>query len=142
MAAEQEESFGIIPLKYEEDHWSLFIILHAQGNHWGFPKGHPEEGEKPLESAVRELEEETGLKVQKLLSEDPFVEHYTFHRKGNKVEKTASYFPAIVSGALILQPEEIRDGKWLTFEEADKQLTFPEARSICKKLPAILSQYE
>ena len=34
-------SFGIIPLKKEGAAWSVFIIRHANGNHWGFPKGHP-----------------------------------------------------------------------------------------------------
>ena len=29
---------------------------------WGFPKGHIDEGEKPLEAARREIEEETGIK--------------------------------------------------------------------------------
>ena len=30
---------------------------------WEFPKGRPEPGEQPLESALRELEEETGIRV-------------------------------------------------------------------------------
>lgn len=130
----REESFGIIPLRHFNTDWEIFIILHKQGNHWGFPKGKADRGEQPLESAKRELKEETGLKVENLLQEEPISEQYTFYRSGKKVLKQVHYFPAVVSGALFLQPEEIRDGKWLTFEEAYYQLTFNEAKQICLKI--------
>ena len=127
-----EESFGIIPLRHSGKEWSVFVILHKHGNHWGFPKGKPEhDQEHPRESAARELKEETGLDVEKFLQEEPISEAYTFFRPGEKVEKKVHYFPAIVSGALLLQPEEIRDGKWMSFEEAIQQLTFDEAKRIC-----------
>lgn len=130
----REESFGIIPLRHLNDEWEIFLILHKQGNHWGYPKGKADEGEEPLESAKRELKEETGLKVEQLLQEESISEEYTFYRNGKKVLKQVHYYPAIVSGALFLQPDEIRDGKWLSFEEAYYQLTFEEAKQICLKI--------
>lgn len=36
-----DASFGIIPLTKETRSWRVFIIRHANGNHYGFPKGHP-----------------------------------------------------------------------------------------------------
>lgn len=134
MAIVYEESFGIVPLRHTDDEWTVFIILHKHGDHWGFPKGKADDGEHPLESAKRELEEETGLVVEKLLQEEPITEQYSFYRANRKVEKKVHYFPAIVSGALLLQPEEIRDGKWLTFDEAKKQLTFAEAKKLCRTI--------
>jgi 8-oxo-dGTP pyrophosphatase MutT (NUDIX family) len=134
-----EESFGIIPLRHEGEQWFIFIILHKHGNHWGFPKGKAEDSEHPLESAKRELEEETGLIVEKLLQEEPITEYYTFYLENRKVEKTVHYYPAIVSGALLLQPEEIRDGKWLSFEKAQEQLTFNEAKKLCQKIQELVS---
>jgi len=141
MAIVNEESFGIIPLRHSGDEWSVLIILHKHGNHWGFPKGKPDEGEAPIESAIRELEEETGLKVERLLQEDPIVESYTFYRGKDKVYKIVSYFPGVVSGALLLQPEEIRDGKWVHIEEANEVLTFQEAKNICDKVQQSLRQF-
>lgn len=133
-----EESFGVIPLRHIDDEWKVFVILHKQGNHWGFPKGKGDSGEKPLESAKRELKEETGLIVEKLLLQEPIVEEYSFFRKGKKVQKKVCYFPAIVSGALLLQPEEIRDGKWLSFDEALNQLTFEEAKKNCLRVQELI----
>ena len=50
-------SAGIIPFRSED---GAVLLLRAYRN-WDFPKGVVEPGEKPLEAAVRELEEETGL---------------------------------------------------------------------------------
>lgn len=129
-----EASFGIIPLRRSENQWSVFLILHKYGNHWGFPKGKGDEGETPAQSAVRELREETGLKVERLVEMDPISESYTFYREGKEVCKSVTYFPAIVSGALLLQTEEIRDGRWVPIEEANALLTFQEARAICDRV--------
>ena len=48
------------------EHGGEIILLHRQdhkkyGNTWGVPAGKLEPGESPLEAAVRETEEETGL---------------------------------------------------------------------------------
>lgn len=134
MALIQEKSFGIIPLRYSNHEWNVFIILHKQGNHWSFPKGKANKGEEPIKSAERELLEETGLKIERFIREEPFMEEYTFYRSIEKVIKQVFYFPALVSGAFILQPEEIRDGKWVTFEQAMHQLSFDETKNICQRV--------
>jgi len=41
----------------------VLLIRDRQG-YWCFPKGHLEDGESPLQAALREVEEETGVKGQ------------------------------------------------------------------------------
>ena len=41
----------------------VLLIQQTEG-HWGFPKGHVEEGETELETAIREVKEETNLDVE------------------------------------------------------------------------------
>jgi bis(5'-nucleosidyl)-tetraphosphatase len=127
------ESFGIVPFLNENGTWKVLLILHREGNHWGFPKGKANPGEIPLAAASRELKEETGLSVLKVLREDPLTEQYQFRRKKQLIIKTVQYFPALVEGALQLQEEEIREAKWLTIQEAMQQLTFREARHILQE---------
>ncbi len=134
-----EESFGIIPLKHDQGVWKVLLILHRGGRHWAFPKGRGNPGELAEESACRELKEETGLDVQKFLQKDPLVEKYQFYRKRDVVVKTVQYFPALVEGELHLQPEEIRDAKWVSLKEAPDHLTFKEAKEMCRKLLGFLS---
>lgn len=134
----EEKSFGIIPLRQEGSVWQVLLILHQGGRHWAFPKGHGDEGETALDSARRELKEETGLDIQELLQESPLIERYQFHRKHEIVIKTVQYFPALVSGKLQLQAEEIRDAKWVPLNEASRHLTFKESKDMCHKLVTFL----
>jgi 8-oxo-dGTP pyrophosphatase MutT (NUDIX family) len=47
------------------------LLCHSTGNtHWDIPKGIKEEFESPLEAAIRETVEETGLLVNKLALKD------------------------------------------------------------------------
>ena len=133
------ESFGVIPLiKDEKGSYRVLLILHSKGVHWGFPKGKANPEETPLESATRELREETGLEIVQILSEEPITEHYQFRHKGERILKVVHYFPALVKGELNLQEEEVRDAKWLTLDQAEQQLSFKEARHILKScLPFI-----
>lgn len=134
----EEKSYGIIPLRQENGVWQVLLILHQGGRHWAFPKGHGDAGETALDSARRELKEETGLDIQKLLQDSPLVERYQFHRKHEVVVKTVQYFPALVSGELKLQAEEIRDAKWVALKDAARHLTFKESKEMCNKLVIFL----
>lgn len=134
----KDESFGIIPLSKQSGEWKVLLIHHQSGNHWGFPKGHKSGLESDYEAAVRELKEETGLDVQQCVSTMPFTETFTFRRTGTIIEKTVSYFPAIVTGDITIQLEEIREALWFSFPDALKRLTFEEARSICRQVRQIL----
>lgn len=133
-----DQSYGIIPLRMHRGIWQVLVILHRGGNHWGFPKGHSVLSETPQQAAARELKEETGLNVAKLLAEHPKTENYIFRRKKNLISKKAHYYPALVEGELQLQEEEIVDGRWLKIEEALEILSFEEARNILREIMAEL----
>ncbi|KAK0556581.1 hypothetical protein OC846_001025 [Tilletia horrida] len=66
----KERSFGVVPIVLGEPAKVLLIKQASGGKQWGIPKGHAEQGETALQAAVRELEEETGLKVSRFL-QDP-----------------------------------------------------------------------
>ena len=53
-------SCGVVLARRAEEGW-LTLMLRAW-HHWDFPKGLREEGEEPLEAAVREVGEETGIR--------------------------------------------------------------------------------
>jgi bis(5'-nucleosidyl)-tetraphosphatase len=132
-----EASYGIIPLCKKSGEWQVLLIqLHA--GHWGFPKGHAERKEQPQDSAKRELQEETGLEVLRFLIEQPLIEAYQFFSRGNRIEKTVSYFLAEVHGELKLQKEEVKASKWVPLSEAIQHLTFPASKTICQRAEQLL----
>lgn len=134
----KQHSFGIIPAKKSSaGKWKLLLIQHHAG-HWGFPKGHAESGEDPLQAATRELFEETGLTISELVTADPLNETYFFTFHGNKIVKTVDYYVAIVKGKVVLQEAEIKASKWVNAEEAVELITFPQAKELCRQALLLL----
>lgn len=135
-----DESFGIIPLRRRaDDVWEVFLILHKSGHHWSFPKGHKDHaGEEAFAAAERELLEETGLRIVNKFPFPALQETYEFRHHGGRVRKTVQYFAAEVAGEPVLQPEEIRDGRWVALTDASKLLTFKEAQAICARVMQLL----
>lgn len=128
----EERSFGIIPLRRRNNRYEVFLVqLHA--GHWGFPKGKEEPGENPIESAKRELFEETGLKVFKLLSQK-FIEKYQFERDSVSIHKIVTYFAALVEGKIELQKQEVADGAWFSLQAAKDQLTFDAPKAMLERI--------
>jgi bis(5'-nucleosidyl)-tetraphosphatase len=125
-----EESFGVIPIRRKGESWEVFLIQHNKGHYWGFPKGHPEEGETPIEAAFRELKEETNLDPVNCLRKDPFIEQYQFSVKGERVSKRVAYFLVEVTGDVVLQSLEIQNGLWMPLDLAIEKITHAEGKSI------------
>jgi 8-oxo-dGTP pyrophosphatase MutT (NUDIX family) len=137
-----EHSWGIIPLrKNEEGRWQVFLVQHRAG-HWSMPKGHPEVGETPLETAKRELFEETGLRVEEILTNGPFEEHYMFRHAGRLIDKTVSYFLARVSGRESIDFDELSSAKWVDLDEAEQAFTFKEGKKIITDAKKFLSLFD
>lgn len=134
----KDECFGIVPIFTNETD-SLFLLIQHQAGHWGFPKGHANPGESAIETAKRELEEETGIRDCEVLEEPSFVEHYSFVKEGEPIEKTVTYFLAFVNSMEVqLQVEEIQNSAWSSFEEAVKLITFDANRQVLREVKAYL----
>lgn len=117
-------SYGAIPLWREpDDSEPLLLVLQHHAGHWGFPKGHPETGETPLETAQRELAEETGLDEVAWVEEPRFNQSYDFTWGEDIYHKTVTYFPAYVREASVTpEPAEIRDYAWVSLDRAQSLL--------------------
>lgn len=133
MPTKHDQSFGIIPLKKQNDEWHVLLVqLHA--GHWGFPKGHGNKDESPVVAAQRELFEETGLTVVRFLSDKTQEESYFFKHNGQLIHKTVLYYVAEVEGKVIMQDLELKDLKWVPLKEANQHMSFEEGKRIVDNL--------
>ncbi len=86
----KETSAGAVIFR-KEDNQTLYLLLHYEAGHWDLPKGHIEANETEIETAKREVEEETGLQDIEII--DGFKEwiKYSFRdtynlKEGSKKE--------------------------------------------------------
>lgn len=135
----QEFSYGIVPLKHSPEHvWEVLLVKHRAG-HWAFPKGHPNPGESPQVTAARELQEETGLHIKRIFSDQPILkENYFFLWNKKKIFKTVEYFIAEVEGKVVLQEAEVADSRWVTIDQAVELMTFEEGKKMCRGVKLFL----
>lgn len=124
-----ERSCGFV-IAYRGGLTDLFLLVR-QHTHWSLPKGHIEKGESALETARRELLEETGISDIRVVPGYEFVERYTFERDGIPTQKVNTYFLALVSTTEGVRPQEgeILECRFVSFEKALELLSFEDSKS-------------
>ena len=66
-AAVREETAGGVVFRRDAQGKLQILMIQDAKNRWTIPKGHVEEGERLEETAMREIQEETGLKDLRVL---------------------------------------------------------------------------
>ena len=101
------------------------ILFQLRRGKWDLPKGKLEKGEKIEECAVREVEEETGLK-NIVLGELIGITHHDYTENGKEIEKETHWFNMSVSGKQQLVPqveEDILELRWVAKNEVNDYLS-------------------
>ncbi len=91
------------------------------GNLWEFVGGGTLAGETTIQSAVRELFEETGIKVQ----EDDLMFLATNASK-NYFQDIYTVVSDVPIESVVLQQDEVVDAKWSSFEDIEKMIANEE----------------
>lgn len=130
-----EKSCGAV-LYTEEDGVRQFLLIKNMSGHIGFPKGHMELHESEIETAQREVWEETGVHAQIL---DDFREYYNYS-VNSFVRKQAVYFTAsFLKKDIEMDIREISEYRIVTLDEGMKVLNYPHDRSILAKADKFIS---
>ena len=98
-----------------------YLLLYRRGNYWNFPKGHFKPGERSIDAALRELEEETGIKKAdvRIVPEFRAYERF-FFRVGNQgIYDTVILFLAETHQAEVtIAPREHSGFGWFLYHDA------------------------
>ena len=113
------------------------ILFQYRRGKWDLPKGKLDEGESIEECAVREVEEETGLRNIEL-GELVGVTHHAYTERGKEIDKETHWYAMKVTGEQNLVPqleEDIHELKWVSEIELGAYLsdTFPNIVEIVEK---------
>ena len=127
MNLKKEKSCGCIIIKDQK----VLLVYEKNRNFWGFPKGHMEDGETEIETALREVKEEVGLDVE-IDKKRRYTLNYVIN---NEIDKTTVlYIAKAKNEKIIMQESEIENTKWCSFEEALNMLTFDDWKEMFKKV--------
>ena len=115
---EYENSCGAIV--FNENTEKILLVKMHNGN-WGFPKGHIEKDETKEETAIREVLEETNVRIKII----PDFEREIKYIPNEKTIKKVTIFMGITQDEEVtIDTFEIENFKWCTYEEALKLVTY------------------
>lgn len=134
-------SAGGVVYRVNQGRIEVVLCGRREPPRWSLPKGAPDEGESLEETAKREVEEETGLKV---VVEEPLGSiGYWFVRPDDRVQchKTVHfYLMRPVGGSLEEHDPEFDEVRWFPVEEAARTMTYANEAKVLEKAVALVSQ--
>lgn len=132
-----EKSCGAIVYRVINEEVRFLLIKNKRSAHWGFPKGHIEKGETPRQTAMREVMEEAGLKIEII----PDFESQSEYTIQSRVEKSVTIFLAkTAQTTTTIQQEEIGDYAWLNYKKALNTLRFENDKLILEQANNFFTQ--
>lgn len=117
------------------------LVIKPKGtDRWQLPKGHIDKGESSKETAVREVEEEGGVKVNPI--EKIGDTQYFFLLKGQKIFKKVTFYLMEYVKDKKEGPDEteVDDAKFVFYKKALETLSFKDDREIVKKAREIIKK--
>lgn len=132
-----ESSCGAVVFRDIKGEVKYLLIKNRRSAHWGFPKGHIEQGETLEQTALREVLEETGLHIN-IIDGFSCVSKYKIR---DKIDKTVTIFVGTTSDtSTVIQREEIEDFIWLTYDKAMNLLKFENDKNILESAYNFLNE--
>ena len=120
---------GGLPVRAGPDGPEVLVVHRPQYGDWTFPKGKCEAGESDEACALREVEEETGLRCE---PEEELPS--TSYRDSRGRAKRVRYWRLRVVGGDLAFHHEVADARWVGLADAAELLTYERDRSVLRGL--------
>ena len=136
-----EKSCGVV--LFNSDKFLLLQHINEDsgvGGHWDFPKGHVELGEEEIDTALRELKEETDIEDVDIIPSFKQFISYNISKGTLSVSKKVIFFLAETKVWDVSLSSEHQNFIWLNFEEAIERLTYDNAKNILKEAHIFISK--
>lgn len=127
----KEQSAGVVLYYRNPDKRKFYyLLLHYIGGHWDLPKGKVEPGETLEQAAMREVREETGLKVIPIKNFSQTISYYFRDQNQELIDKDVTFFVGEVDDQAVRISSEHQGYEWLEIGPALKKLTYNNARNL------------
>ena len=132
---EYEKSCGAIV--FNENTEKILLVKMHNGN-WGFPKGHIESNETKEETAIREVFEETNIKIKIIPN---FEREIKYIPNENTIKKVTFFAGITQEENVTVDSQEIEDFKWCSYEEALKLVTYKLQKDVLEKAKKVIFEH-
>lgn len=116
-----------------------YLMIHQTAGHWGFPKGHMEPGETEEETALREIFEETGVRVT-LLEGFRAVSEYDLPGKPDTRKRVVFFLAEFRDQEVRVQEAEVQTARLLPYRDALELLRHEDSRRVLNEAHAFLNR--
>jgi len=127
---------GIVLRRAPKGGWQVLLVHRPRYDDWSLPKGKADPGERDEETALREVEEETGLRCT--LGAPAGRTRYRDSRGRDKVVHYWLMEPeseaATADGAFVPN-DEVDEVRWCSVDAATARLTYAHDRKLLAKAP-------
>lgn len=110
----------------------FLLLRNRKHGTWGFPKGHVDKGEMPIEAALREVEEETSIKNLQLNESFRQTITYPVVEKNQTFEKHVTYFLCKVKDKSVKISNEHDRSLWTDADDAERVLQHENLRGVLR----------
>jgi len=131
----REKSCGAVVYNPERQ---LFLIIKMLNGNWGFPKGHTENQETDIQTAIREVTEETGINIKIL---DGFKKSIKYIPFPEVLKKVIFFIGITKEEKVVIDKGEIEDYMWCSYEEALKMITYKPQRDVMESSLQFIKNY-
>ena len=122
----EERSAGAVVFRVARN-GRMYLLLQNAGR-WDFPKGGVEKGESELQTVMREVEEETGLKGIKIVPGFRKVIEYFYRRNGKNIHKQVVYLLGATDQEKVKISFEHQGFGWFPYDEALKRASYENSK--------------
>lgn len=135
-----EKSCGAVIFKVNGDR--RYLLLHYEGGHWDFVKGHVENGETEKQTVLRETEEEAGLTDLNFIEGYRHPISYYYRRAGKTVFKEVIFFLLESKSDAVRLSREHVGFDWMSYDRAYERLTYKNAKDTLRKAREYLDELQ
>lgn len=138
MTMPSEKSCGAVIFKRNGNR--KYLLLHYEGGHWDFVKGHVEKNESEKETVQRETEEEVGIKDLTFIEGYRQPISYYYRRAGKTVYKQVVFYLVESKTDEVRLSREHVGFDWLPYDRAIERLTYKNAKDTLKRAHEFLDE--